>query len=102
MNAQPMIAGAHAGRREIAELLPDLAADLECRHGHPDESEPEERCLRREARPVRAGERRIVGPAANDLDRRSRDDGRCVDDAGRQVSRAEMEPAAGQVATGVR
>ena len=52
------VARADAGRGEVAELLADLATDLETRHGDADEPEPEERLLRREARPVRAGQRR--------------------------------------------
>ena len=52
-NAQPMrisrmkVDGADAGRVQIAELLADLALDLEARDGRPDQAELEERAQRR-------------------------------------------------------
>ena len=54
--------GADAGRVQVAELLADLALDLEPRHGRPDEAELEERRLRGEVRPdARCRRRRRVG-----------------------------------------
>src|SRR4029079_19837373 len=57
------VARADPGRGQVAELLPDLATDLETRDGHADETEPEERLLRREAPPVGAPPRRTVALA---------------------------------------
>ena len=57
---QDEVDGADAGRVQVAELLADLAVDLQAGHGRPDETELEERALRRDVGAGARGQRPAV------------------------------------------
>ena len=63
--------GADAGRVEVAELLADLALDLEARDRRADQAELEERAQRRGVGPDARGQDRVADGLAADEDRRS-------------------------------
>ena len=92
---------AGARRIQVAELLADLAVDLEARDGRADQPELEERALRRGVRPD-AGRDRTFGACAADEDGvRTRDDRRAARHAVGQVADVEVLPL-GDVARGRR
>ena len=85
---------ADAGCAEIAELLADLAADLERGDRHPEQAELEERRLRGEVGPGAGREGGLVGRrSADQEDLRAADDRARAGNAGRQVRGSEVLPA---------
>ena len=86
--------GADAGRVQVAELLADLAVDLQPGHGRADQAELEERALRRGVGADARGEdRRSTVVAADEDDVRAGDDRRrALEARRRQVADVEVLP----------